>query len=308
MPRMLRVETQFRPRPSLSPLAVAEILPWSLLNAEARPIVREFMASWEMLLQDRDSTEHDYHKLIAEHPAFFFLQEYQLVSKPELGSEHRADFVLAADQMSAGIHYRFIEIESPHAVAYTASGNPSARLTHAIQQVMDWKRWIKSNRGQYKKLFPSNYLGVQEFDNLSYCIYIGRRDQSSRLTALRNEFSKGVGIEIRSFDSLMDRLRDLGFWDLVSPPGSDSGDLDIVMQNRLGNPFLKAYSWQAWKDMVLKGEFVCAHFLAENAVALLKHRSENSSLRRFLRIWKGLSEAKKRFCLSRVLDSCYFPD
>ena len=50
-------------------------------------------------------------------PAFFFLQDYQVVSKPELGSEYQADFLLAADQISAGIHYRFIEIESPQAVA-----------------------------------------------------------------------------------------------------------------------------------------------------------------------------------------------
>lgn len=304
MPRMFRVETQFTPRPRLSPLAVAEILPWSLLSAEGRPIVKQFVTSWEKLFQDNDSTEHDYHKLIAEHPAFFFQQEYQVVSKPELGSEHQADFVIAADQISAGIHYRFIEIESPHAVAYTVSGNPSARLTHAIQQVMDWKRWIKSNRGQYKKLFPSNYLGVQEFDNLSYCIYIGRRDQSSRLTALRNEYSKQVGIEIRSFDSLMDRLRDLGFWDLVTPPGSEGEELDILTRNRLGNPFLKAYSWRAWKDMVLNGEFVCDHFLAQNAEALLEHREENSDLRRFQRIWKGLSEAKRKVYLSMLRDSC----
>ncbi|MGO8792169.1 MAG: Shedu anti-phage system protein SduA domain-containing protein [Terriglobia bacterium] len=218
MRRRLRVETQLTPRPSLSALAMADILPWSLLDAEARPIFKEFVASWEALLRDRNSTEHNYHKFIAEQPAFFFLQEDQVVSKPELGSEHQADFVLAADQMSAGIHYRFIEIESPHAVAYTASGNPSARLTHAIQQVMDWKRWIKSNRGQYKKLFPSNYLGVHEFDNLSYCVYIGRRDQSPRLTALRNEYAKEVGIGIRSYDSLLDRLINLGFWDLVTPP------------------------------------------------------------------------------------------
>ena len=174
---------------------------------------------------------------------------------------------------------------------------------HAIQQVMDWKRWIKSNRGQYKKLFPSNYVRVQEFDNLSYCIYIGRRDQSSRLTALRNEFSKEVGIDIRSFDSFMDRLRDMGFRDLVTPPGSEGEDLDFVTRNRLGNPFLKAYSWGAWKDMVLKGDFVCAHFVARNATALLKHRSENSNMRRFQRIWKGLSEATTKFYLSRVLGS-----
>jgi hypothetical protein len=262
------------------------------------------VASWEKIVLDKGSTEHDCHKLISGQPAFFFPQEYQVVSKPELGSEHIADFVLAADQMSAGIHYRFIEIESPHAVAYTASGNPSARLTHAIQQVMDWKRWIKSNRAQYKKLFPSKYLPVQEFDNLSYCIYIGRRDQSSRLTARRNEFAKEVGIDIRSFDSLTDRVRNFGFLDLVSEDCDESVIGDIVMRNRLANPFLRAYSWGAWKDMVFKGEFVCPHFLANNAEALREHRDENSDLKRFQRIWKGLSEAKRKFYLSRVLDSC----
>lgn len=304
MPRLLQLEAEFTPRRSLRSLAVAGILPWSLLDAEARPIVKQFAVSWKKVLQDRNSTEHDYHKLIVDHPAFFFPQDDQVVSKPELGSEHQADFVVAADQGSVGIHYRFIEIESPHAVAYTASGNPSARLMHAIQQVMDWKRWIKSNRGQYKKLFPSNYLGVQEFDNLSFCVYIGRRDQSSRLTTLRTEFAKEVSIGIRSFDSFMDRLRDLGFQDLVSAERDESMIRDIVMRNSLANPFLKAYSWGAWKDMVLKGEVVCAHFLAKNAEALLEHRDENSDLRRFQRIWKGLSEAKRKLYLSRVLDSC----
>jgi hypothetical protein len=304
MPRPIEVKYYSLPRPPLRSLTAAGILPWSLLNAEARPIVREFVASWEKLLQDRNSTEHDYHKFIAGQPAFFFQQEYQVVSKPELGSEHQADFVLAADQMSKGIHYRFVEIESPHAVAYKASGNPSARLTHAVQQVMDWKRWIKSNRARYKKLFPSSYVRVQEFDNLSYCIYIGRRDQSSRLTALRNEYAKEFGIEIRSFDSFMDRLRDMGFQDLVSPLGSEGEHLDIVTRNRLANPFLKAYAWGAWKDMVLKGEFDCRHFLASNATALLKHRSKNSNLRRCHGIWKRLSEAKRKFYLLRVLDSC----
>lgn len=304
MPRSLRLEAEFTPPPSLRSLAVAGILPWSLLDAEARPIVKQFAASWEKLFQNRGSTEHAYHKLIAEYPAFFFLQECQVVSKPELGSEHQADFLVVFDQGSYGIHYRFIEIESPHAVAYTASGNPSARLMHAMQQVMDWKRWIKSNRGQYKKLFPSNYLGVQEFDNLSFCIYIGRRDQSSRLTALRNQFAKEVGIEIRSFGSLIDRLRDFGFLDFVSADCDEPVIADIVMRNRLANPFLKAYSWGAWKDMVLKGEFVCAHFLAKNAEVLLEHRDENSDMRRFQRIWKGLSEAKRKSYLSRVRDSC----
>lgn len=123
------------------------------------------------------------------------------------------------------------------------------------------------------------------------------------MTALRNEYAKEVGVEIRSFDSLMDPLRDMGFWDLVSPPGTESEDLDIVTRNRLANPFLKAYSWRAWKDMVLKGEFVCAHFVAKNATALLKHRKENSNLGRFQRIWKGLSETKRKLYLSRVLDS-----
>lgn len=77
-----------------------------------------------------------------------------------------------------------------------------------------------------------------------------------------------------------------------------------MTRNRLGNPFLKAYSWRAWKDMVLKGEFDCTHFVARNATALLKHRSENSSLRRFRRIWKGLPEAKRKAHLSMLRDSC----
>jgi hypothetical protein len=288
----------------LTSSAAASVLPWSLLNAEARPIVHKFVAAWRRLLGDTGSTEHDYHKFISDHPAFFFLQGYQVLSKPELGSDCRPDFVVACDEGSKGIHYRFIEIESPHAVTYTRASNPSARLTHAVQQVIDWKRWIKSNRGQYKKVFPSNYLAVQEFDNLSFCIYIGRRDQSPRLTALRNEFAGEVGIDIRSFDSFLDRVRGSGFQDLVTEGCSESWMDDIVTRNRLANPFLKAHSWGAWKDLVLKRDFVCAHFLAKNAPALLSHRSENHDIGRFHAIWRGFSEAKRGSCLSRLLDSC----
>ena len=303
MHRTPKVIVSWAPRPSTAPVCAADILPWSLLDAEARHIVKQFVSSWQKLLRDKDLTEHDYHKFIRDQPAFFFLQRYQVVSKPDLGSDYQPDFVVACDQGSYGIHYRFIELETPHALAYNASGNPSARLTHAMQQVLNWKTWIRSNRRQYKKLFPSKYFAAQEFDNLSFCIYIGRRDQSPRLTALRNGIAKEVGIEIRSFDALIDRVEELSFLDVAAHSGQIR-DLDIVVRNKLVNPFSKAYSWQAWKGMVLDGEFSPVHFSANNVATLLKHRSYNSNLRRFKRIWTDLSEAKKKVYISRILSSC----
>lgn len=127
------------------------------------------------------------------------------------------------------------------------------------------------------------------------------------MTARRNEFAKEVGVEIRSFDSLLDRLRDLGFQNLVMEGCSESWVDDIVTRNRLANPFLRAYSWGAWKHLVLKGDFVCGHFLAGNAPALLSHRSENADLKRFRAIWNGLADAERKSCLMRLLDSYEYP-
>ena len=69
MPRSPQLEPHSDPRPSRRLLAAAKVFPWSLLNAEARSIVEKFVASWEKLLQDRRSTERDYHRLIAQQAA-----------------------------------------------------------------------------------------------------------------------------------------------------------------------------------------------------------------------------------------------
>src|SRR5207249_11651986 len=94
------------------------IYPWRVLEAEAKPIARTVLTNWNRLLTNKHN-EQAYHRFIAKHAGFFLLPHEVLISKVKLGSDHVPDFVLAVDQASYGVHYEFIELESPHRPVYT---------------------------------------------------------------------------------------------------------------------------------------------------------------------------------------------
>ena len=65
-------------------------------------------------------------------------------SKPKLGSEHIPDFAIC-EKDSGGYHWCLVELENPNYDALTRSGQPTAKLTHAMQQIHDWRIWLRRN-------------------------------------------------------------------------------------------------------------------------------------------------------------------
>src|SRR5450759_1300552 len=113
---------------------------WEILNENNNPIVHSVRVGWDTLLRDRTHKERHYQQFIAEHAGFFVSPLWHstlFLSKIRLGSEYEIDFVIPHDRASLGFTYELIEIESPHSVPYTKHGDPSARLTHAVQQVQN---------------------------------------------------------------------------------------------------------------------------------------------------------------------------
>lgn len=231
---------------------------------------------WEALLQDICTTEQTYRTFIAQHPYFFLVQcvdTHFVLTEIRLGSDYVVDFVVPEQLASRGVFYRFIELESPHNPPFNKRGDPSARLSHALQQIADWKRWLRTNNQLASDLFPCFSMV-----SVSFAIYIGTRSNSKQWLSKRNTFSEEYGIEIRSFDSLTDRIRDpvLTLSDTLTC-SSQEYNVPLELVNALRNPFYTAYSDRVWRKVRRELAHV-DHFVEWNADVLLKHRSYDKRL------------------------------
>lgn len=279
-----------------------EIVPWDALCGRGTTILKAIEGKWHSLIENPRVKESDIQEFLSNHSSLFFGEAVFVISRAELGSDFQADFVIATDEASYGINYKFVEIETPQSSVYTRRGDPSARLTHAIQQVLNWKTWLTRHRGHVRRFFPSKYWGWEEFANLSFCIVIGRRTAQSSVTAKRNVLAQETRISIRSFDHFTDMLRQ-GFIFLPTlAPHDDCGRPGRIALNQLANPFARAYSWRAWRNVVEQRHFDCCHFVAKNAENLLAQRTYSRECETFFKWWASLPARNRAYYLSRRFD------
>ncbi|MGO9003795.1 MAG: Shedu anti-phage system protein SduA domain-containing protein [Limisphaerales bacterium] len=128
---------------------------------------------------DRNAPEAHVHDFLATHSYFFngILRMFgcsPLYSKVKLGSDYEVDFAFF-DTGSFGPEWSLIEIESPTRSLFTKSGNPSAALTHAIQQVRNWQDWVHDHLEYAKKIMP-------QIDYPLGHIFMGRRNDLTPLS------------------------------------------------------------------------------------------------------------------------------
>lgn len=154
-------------------------------------------------LLDKRCAESKIQSFLANHSYFFDrLRSYvpsPVYSKVRLGDEFEVDFV-SFDVGSLGPEWYFLEIESPKQKAFTKSGNPSAALTHAMQQIRDWLSWVTENLHAAKKLMPHI-----EYP-LGY-VFLGRRhelDHASRGRLKRLCYDNRSSLRIHSLDWFAD--------------------------------------------------------------------------------------------------------
>jgi hypothetical protein len=195
---------------------------WRKVNKEQRLTSKRVdsdVAEYLALLDSR-VTENRVQEFLASHSYFFHgllldvCYPYPLYSKVRLGSEYETDFASFISS-SFGCEWRFAEIESPKQRLFTKGGNPSAQLTHAIQQVRDWIRWCEENLNSARRLMP----GLQY--PMAF-VFLGRR---SELTATITEKLRQMNhqqnmVRIRTLDSLAGGARSVkaftraGSWEL----------------------------------------------------------------------------------------------
>ncbi|HEX7516304.1 MAG TPA: Shedu anti-phage system protein SduA domain-containing protein [Chthoniobacterales bacterium] len=251
--------------------------------------MKSIRSKWGALLRKEKLHERYYHDFIARHAHTFFpmlMHSIQVISKIRLGAELVTDLVLVRDEASMGLSYLLIEIEPPWAVPFTKDGVASARLTRAIHQILDWKRWIEEHRSEARKLFPSFLHYADPKTLFDFCIVIGTRQNSRPWLDKRNHLAETLGISIRSFDwltgCLSARSQCSSFADEYLGGGAEEDALNPQIKNALANPFVRAMTDPEWREFI-SGRFSDNHMVGHHAERLLQFRRTNSHEAQFLR-------------------------
>lgn len=253
------------------------IYPWSKLQSTARHIIDSTIVEWNELLQTQHR-EEAFHQFLAKNAGLFFLDNqlrFICLSKIRLGADHVIDFAVAVEGHSRGLSWNLVEIELPTSPPYTKEGIPSARLSRAIQQIQDWKRWIQDNRREARKLFPTIGTRIDREPNFSFTIIIGNRTNSFKFLEKRNELAQTLDIEIRSFDYFTSALSERWFGDLAASGLYEQEELELRVLNELANPFASAIPDNNWRECVCQTR-AAAHFTSIFASIILKYRPVNN--------------------------------
>lgn len=132
-----------------------------------------------------------------------------VVPKARLGAEHETDFLVAERDAARYVWYA-VELERPQARLFTAKGDPSAALTHAIRQVNDWRTWLSYNRDYATRAPEQVGLGLTDIDpELEGLIIMGREaDIDPRTADRRARLTREHRIKIYTYDWLGERARE----------------------------------------------------------------------------------------------------
>jgi hypothetical protein len=156
---------------------------------------------------DTARDERPLQKFLADHPDVLALEfpihNCWVFPKPRLGGGKYIPDFLFCDRDSVGYNWTLIELESPKLRATTKAGSVSSGCHHAIEQICDYRRWLRDN---------AQFEAFQGFSGLNAdcdaLVIIGRQD--GERTALGQErlaeFRKNH-IEVASYDRLLTHAR-----------------------------------------------------------------------------------------------------
>lgn len=259
---------------------------WEKLQL-ANPVTDSIYTEWTELLC-QEVNEHFYHDFIKKHASMFFVDSidtYFSISKLKLGSDLETDFAVPIDNRSLGLSWNLVELKTPKSVPYNKNGTPSATLTKAVQQVMDWKQWLKTNRTIAGKMFQSRGVRVVNDPNFTFTIIIGSRENSLKYLGKRNDYAKSLNIKIRSFDYLTEQLRRKTFHNYVRLYDGNWDEKHLPERKLLANPFFEALNDTQWKKILLEPGVTFPHFTSTSCEVLLRFLETNNKRLEEFKSW-----------------------
>lgn len=130
-----------------------------------------------------------------------------VIPQKRLGSEYVSDFMLG-ERSSIGFEWHAVELESPRTRMFNKSGDPTRELTHAIRQIQDWRAWLTRNQNYASRDRSQGGLGLIDISpSVHGIIIMGRREELADNADRRRQMVVDLGIDIHSFDWLVDATR-----------------------------------------------------------------------------------------------------
>lgn len=125
-----------------------------------------------------------------------------IIPELRLGGEYRVDFAMCV-QHSSGTNWTLIELENPNKrVLRTAGDQQTADYTHALQQVNDWRAWLRDNVAYARSQLDLPGIDA-DFDAI---IVMGRRQHIEPEHTNRYRQLSGPRLEVMSYDRLLSMI------------------------------------------------------------------------------------------------------
>ncbi|MFC9817408.1 Shedu anti-phage system protein SduA domain-containing protein [Streptomyces virginiae] len=182
---------------------------------------------------DREALRETLHKAAEERPMQVVLEKHpsllaNLVPgnhgtwvRPQVrfGDQYVPDFLIGS-RTSGGLRWHLVELESPaKRLTNPRDGRESPTLRQAINQIRDWREWLKVNLLSARQTLPGITVDAKSL------IIMGREDVMDSASTIRDDWSRDARIEIRTYDWLLRAAerRDVMVRGLLD---NETGDLD----------------------------------------------------------------------------------
>jgi hypothetical protein len=186
-------------------------------NASARKAFKNVLGELARLL---DGPEEPAHQFLKQHPEIISPTHTAAWSKLPLG-DHVTDFVFREPSND----YLLVEIESPLRELFRKDGQQREELTHAFNQVIDWRVFIENNLKTVRE-----EIGLVDIpSNPRSLIVIGRsvnltEDDARKLATLQGQIPR---LQILTYDDLIQRSKAMAE-NLFGPLDITGDNLEIV--------------------------------------------------------------------------------
>jgi hypothetical protein len=154
------------------------------------------------------------------------------------GDRYVADFMIA-DADSVGIHWRFVELESPRVPMFIRNGELAEKARRGIHQIQQWRDHVDRNAAECRRLRSEGGLGLPQIRPRSWGLVLLGHSEAPVVdpAQTRRRLEEDDRVMLRSYDWLLDRIMAVAEQPLLDHrPGGliPYGDSDL--DARLGLP------------------------------------------------------------------------
>ena len=153
---------------------------------------------YEKMIKNPKVEEPDLQNFLKNNPSLIDGKITKLIPKKSFGGEGFPDFTAILHNGN----YILIEIEKPQDKIYTKKGDPSAKFSHAEQQVRDYLKWANENKEFLRKRGLPNISA----ENTKGLLIIGMSKNLSheeKEKLKQHNFSVRSSHEIKTFDEIL---------------------------------------------------------------------------------------------------------